>query len=41
VLGVVVEDLSPQAAACGLNQGTIETAVMKSLSDAGLKVLRN
>jgi hypothetical protein len=41
VLGVVVEDLSPQAAACGLNQGTIETAVSKSLSDAGLKVHRN
>jgi hypothetical protein len=40
-LGVVVEDLSPQAAACGLNQGTIETAVSKSLSDAGLKVHRN
>jgi hypothetical protein len=40
-LGVVVEDLSSQAAACGLNQGTIETAVSKRLSDAGFKVLRN
>lgn len=40
-LGVVVEELSSQAAACGLNQSTIETAVSKSLSDAGLKVLRN
>ena len=40
-LGVVVEDLGPQAAACGLNHGTIETAVSKSLSAAGLKVLRN
>jgi hypothetical protein len=40
-LGVVVEDLSPQAAACGLNQGTLETAVSKRLSDAGFKVLRN
>jgi hypothetical protein len=40
-LGVVVEDLSPQAAACGLNQGTLETAISKRLSDAGFKVLRN
>jgi hypothetical protein len=40
-LGVVVEDPSPQAAACGLSQSAIETAVSKSLSDAGLTVLRN
>ena len=40
-LGVVVEDSSPQAAACGLNQGTLETAVSKRLTDAGFKVLRN
>jgi hypothetical protein len=40
-LGVVVEDLSPQAAACGLNQATLETAVSKHLSDAGFKVIRN
>jgi hypothetical protein len=40
-LGVVVEDLSPQAAACGLTQAPIEAAVSKSLSDAGFKVLRN
>jgi hypothetical protein len=40
-LGLVVEDLSPQAAACGLNQGMLETAVSKRLSDAGFKVLRN
>ena len=40
-LGVVVEDLSPQATACGLKQDTIETAVSKSLSDAGLRVRRN
>ena len=40
-LGVVVEDLSPQAAACGLNQGALETAVSKRLSDAGFKILRN
>ena len=40
-LGVVVEDLSAQAAACGLNQGTLEGAVSKHLADAGLKVRRN
>ncbi len=40
-LGVVVEDLSPQAAACGLNQGALETAVSKRLSDSGFKILRN
>ena len=40
-IGIVVEDLTPQAAACGLNQGTLETAVSKRLSDAGFKVLQN
>jgi len=40
-LGVVVEDLGSQAVSCGLNQAALETAVAKSLSDAGLKVLRN
>ena len=40
-LGIVVEDLSPQAAACGLKQDTLETAVSKRLSDAGFRVLRN
>ena len=40
-LGIVVEDLSPQAAACGLNQGALETAVSKRLSDAGFTVRRN
>ena len=40
-LGMVVEDLSPQAAACGLNQKTLESAVSKRLSDAGFRVLRN
>jgi hypothetical protein len=40
-LGVVVEELSPQATACGLSQHTIETAVSKSMSDAGFKVLTN
>jgi hypothetical protein len=40
-LGLVVEDLSAQAAACGLSQAPIEAAAAKSLSDAGLKVRRN
>jgi hypothetical protein len=40
-LGVVVEGLTPQAAACGLSQSTLETAVSKRLSDAGLIVVRN
>jgi len=40
-LGVFVEDLSPQAAACGLSRSALETAVAKGLSDAGFKVLRN
>lgn len=40
-LGIVVEDLSPQAAACGVSQRTIETAVSTRLSDAGFRVLTN
>lgn len=40
-LGVVVEDLSAQAAACGLRQSVIESAVSKRLTDAGFRVLRN
>lgn len=40
-LGVVVEGLSSQAATCGLTQDAFETAVSKSLSDAGLTVRRN
>lgn len=40
-LGVEVEALSPKAVACGLNQATIEGAVSKSLSDSGLKIIRN
>ncbi len=40
-IGLVVEDLSSQAAACGLSQAPIEAAVSKSVTDAGLKVLRN
>jgi hypothetical protein len=40
-LGVVVEDLSSQAAACGLKQAAIEAAVSKSLADRGLRVTPN
>ena len=40
-LGVVVEDLSPEAAGCGLSQGTLETTVSKHLTDAGFTVIRN
>jgi hypothetical protein len=40
-LGVVVEELSQQAAACGLSASTLEAAVSKRLSDAGYKVLLN
>jgi hypothetical protein len=40
-LGVVVEELSSQSTGCGLNQGTLETAVSKHLTEAGLKPRRN
>lgn len=40
-LGVVVEGLDSQAAACGLKQEAIEAAMAKSLTDVGLKVSRN
>lgn len=40
-LGLVVEELSPQAAACGLSPAPLEAAVARSLADAGFKVLRN
>jgi hypothetical protein len=40
-LGIVVEDLGAEAAACGLNQDAIRAAAAKSLSAAGLKVLRD
>ena len=40
-LGLVVEDLSSEATACGLSQNPLETALSKRLSDTGLKVLRN
>jgi hypothetical protein len=40
-LGIVIEELSPQAAACGLSQSALQSAVSKRLSDAGFKVLPN
>jgi hypothetical protein len=40
-LGLVFEDLTGQAGACGLKQDTLEAATSKALSDAGFKVLRN
>jgi hypothetical protein len=40
-LGLVLEDLSADALACGLKQDALETAISKHLSDAGLRVVRN
>jgi hypothetical protein len=40
-LGIVVEDLSAQAIACGLNHDTIESALSKRLTDGGFAVRRN
>ena len=40
-LGIVVEELGAEAASCGLKQEAIVAAAAKSLSAAGLKVLRN
>jgi hypothetical protein len=40
-LGVVVEDLSQQAIKCGLNHDSLESAVMKRLTDGGFSVRRN
>lgn len=40
-VGLVVEELRPQAAACGLTRGPIEAAVLKALTDVGLKVARD
>ena len=40
-IGIVVESLSGQATACGLNQDAIETALAKKLTDAGFVVKRN
>ncbi len=40
-VGLVVEDLTSQAAACGLNADTISSAMAKLLTDAGFTVARN
>ncbi|MGH9143970.1 MAG: hypothetical protein ACRD2I_22760, partial [Vicinamibacterales bacterium] len=40
-MGIVVEDLSAQAIACGLNHDAIEGALSKRLSDGGFVVRRN
>ncbi len=40
-LGVVVEGLGSQAAACGLTDSSVEAAVSKRLTEAGLRVVRN
>ena len=40
-LGIVVEDLSAQAIACGLNHDAIESALSKRLTDGGFAVRRN
>jgi hypothetical protein len=40
-LGVVVEGLGAQATACGLSRDAIESATVKQLTDAGLKVAVN
>jgi hypothetical protein len=40
-LGIVVEDLSAQAIACGLNHDAMESALSKRLTDGGFLVRRN
>jgi hypothetical protein len=40
-LGMVVEELRPQAAACGLAQAPIEALVSKAFTDAGMKVVKD
>jgi len=40
-LGILVEDLSTQAVACGLNHDTLETALSKRLTDGGFEVRKN
>jgi len=40
-LGILVEDLSAQAIACGLNHDVLETALSKRLTDGGFSVRRN
>ena len=40
-IGIVVEDLSTQAAACGLTRAALEAAVAKPFTDASLKTATN
>ena len=40
-LGILVEDLSAQAVACGLNHDTIESALTKRLTESGFAVRKN
>ncbi len=40
-IGLVVEELGPQAATCGLKREALQTAVAKYFTDAGLKVTRD
>jgi hypothetical protein len=40
-LGILVEDLSAQAVACGLNHDLLESALSKRLTDGGFAVRRN
>ena len=40
LVGVVVENLNAQAAACGLRQDAIERAATKILTDSGFRVIR-
>src|SRR5262249_48789596 len=40
-LGILVEDLSSQAVACGLNHDAIESAVSRRLTDGGFSVRKN
>jgi hypothetical protein len=40
-LGILVEDLSTQAIACGLNHDTLESALSKRLTDGGFTVRKN
>jgi hypothetical protein len=40
-LGILMEDLSAQAVACGLNHDAIETALSKRLTDGGFTVRKD
>lgn len=40
-IGMVVEELRPQAASCGLTQAPLEALVSKAFTDAGIKVVKD